>query len=131
MHFMTIAFICVFVNLCITAFWFSPRMFGEIWAKDADLDLQKFKSSNGKILVFTAFCYLATSLTMYSIIQWAGVETVSDGAMIGFLVGIGILSMGIMIPYLWESRPPRLFMMTAICQVMNLSATGALTSYLV
>ncbi len=132
MYFMIVCLIATVVAMAFGAFWYSPRIMGGTWAALSGVvcDQQK-KNGCCKTMAITFLATFAMSLTLYSIIMWAGAATPKSGALIGLLTGSGFASMAVLIPYLWEGRNPKLFLITAIQQILMFMLMGAIIAKLV
>ena len=132
MYFMIVCVIATFAAMAFSAFWYAPKVMGNTWQKLSGVkcDGQK-KGDCIKTMSITFLAYLAIALTLYSVIMWAGAATPKSGALIGLLTGSGFASMAVLVPYLWEGRNPRLFLMTAVNHILTFMLMGALIAKLV
>lgn len=129
-NFMMIVFLAVFGAMSFSAFWYSPKIFGNAWMKLTGARPAHTKDTR-KMMLFTFFAHFAIALTLYTIIIWAGAITVKAGMIVGLWVGLGLSSMTLLIPYLWENRPVGLFMMTAGLTVCNTVFMSAIMAHLI
>lgn len=132
MYFLIVCVIATFAAMAFSAFWYAPKVMGDTWAKLSGVVCDPNKKGECcKTMGFTFLAYLAISLTLYSVIMWAGAATPKSGALIGLLTGSGFGSMAVLVPYLWEGRNPKLFLITAIQLIIVFMLMGAIIAKLV
>lgn len=115
-NFMAIVFAGVAAAMVFGAVWYAPGVFGRAWMKLAGLGPSAEKGM-GKRLLITFFAHSATATTLFTILMWAGANSVVDGLLLGLWLGFGLTCMALLVPHLWEGRPVRLFAITAGCGV--------------
>lgn len=132
MYFLVVCTLASLAGMAFGAFWHSPKIMGNTWAKLAGVNCDSQKKGDCiKMMGITFLAQMAMALTLYSIIMWAGAATPRAGMLIGLLVGSGIASMSVLVPYLWEGRSPRLFLVTTINQIIIFMLMGAIIAKLV
>ena len=117
MHFLLISAVCAVSAAIIGGLWYSPQVFGKTWAKLADVDL-KDKSGAAVRMLYSFLANIALAVTLYSIAEWSQAYGVRSGMVMGILLGFGVVMMSMMLPYMWEKRSPKLFMINASYQVI-------------
>lgn len=129
-NFMVIITLAVMGAMAFSAFWYSPKIFGNTWMKLTGVSSTSSRDFK-KMMLFTCFAYFAIALTLFTIILWAGANTVKSGVIVGLWMGLGLSSMTLLIPYLWEGRSPKLFLITAGITVCNSVFMSAIIAHLV
>lgn len=126
-NFMTIIGLAVLGAMALSAFWYSPKIFGNTWVK---LSGGGDGKGTGAMMLYTAFAYTAIALTLFVILCWAEAVTAKEGVIVGLWVGLGLSSMNLLIPSMWEGRAPRLFLITAGITVANTVFMAAIMAHL-
>jgi hypothetical protein len=96
--------VCAVINLAIGALWYSPALFFQAWAKEAEITEEKGKNAKPARNFFIAF---VMSLVMsYNLAFFLGSPEITwkAGALYGFLTGFGWVSLSIGILAVFESR---------------------------
>jgi hypothetical protein len=121
-----IALILVVVaNTVIGALWYSPLLFGKIWIKAANLDLENFDKDGAKIgYMLTMVAALVTGYVLTLLIQLLETPTIFSGAIIGFLAGTGIAAARELSPTFFESRNMTLYYISAGYHIVALTVMG-------
>jgi hypothetical protein len=111
-NFMMIVFAGVVAAMIFGALWYSPKVFGNEWMKLSGVSAAAARNAKRSMLI-TFFANFAIAMTLFTILNWAGANTTLRGAAVGIWIGCGLSGMSLLIPYLWEGRPIRLFLITA------------------
>ena len=112
LSFIVIIGTAVLATMAFSAFWYAPQIFGNSWM--ALSGVNPVASRDGrKMMLFTFFANIATALTLYIVLLWAGAQTAKDGLVVGVWIGSGLTSMTLLISYLWEGKPMKLFLIVA------------------
>lgn len=129
LQFLTIVLIATVAAMAFSAFWYSPRIFGNAWMRLAGIPATHAQDGR-KMMVFTFFAYIALAMTLFMILTWAGAVTWRAGLLVGFWVGCGVSCMSVLVPYLWEGRALRLFLITAGNIVLAVTLMSTLMAHL-
>jgi hypothetical protein len=129
-NFMIIVFIGVTVSMIFSALWYSPRIFGNEWMKLANVNPSAGQTVKRRMLI-TFFANFAVAMTLFTILNWAGAASALTGAAVGIWIGSGIAGMSLLIPYLWEGRPVRLFLITAGNMILSIIIMCGVMAHLI
>lgn len=121
--------VAVAANLAFSAFWYAPRIFGNDWMR-----LSNIKPSHARdfrsMMAYHVFAAAAMAMTLLIILIWARAYSAEAGLVVGVWTGCGLSAMSILIPYLWEGRPARLFMIVAGNNLCNVVLMATLMAHL-
>ena len=92
--------------------WYSPLLFGQIWARENKLGEQDLKKGAARIFGFSLLWSLVMSLNLAMFLN-DGKTTTSWGAIAGFLAGFGWIAMAIFIIGLFERKSTRYMLINA------------------
>jgi len=130
-NFMLIVTIAVIAAMLLRYAWFSPKAFGPEWMKLAHVSKAAIEKDKHNRFMITCFAYFAIATTLFTIINWSGARNAADGALVGIWIGCGIAGISMMLPFLWEGRPIRLFVITAGHQVVSIIAMSMLMAHMI
>lgn len=123
----------VFCMMAFSAFWYAPRIFGNSWVELAHIPASAARHTRSMML-FTFFANIAQAATLYIVHTIGQIADAQGGFIIGVWLGCGLTAMSVLIPYLWEGRPIKLFLIVGghnLCAVILMSALmGALRGQL-
>jgi hypothetical protein len=117
--------LCVVANMVIGAFWYSPLLFANKWMAALGKNREDFNKEGANLGYFISL--LAAVVTAYVLslfIQLLDSVTIFDGAIIGFLSGLGIAAMRELSPTFFESRNFTLFYISAGYHIVSLTVMG-------
>jgi hypothetical protein len=129
-NFMVIVFIAVAAAMVCGAVWYAPGVFGNAWMRLANVSPAAAQETKKRMLI-TFFAYAAVATTLFTILVWAEAKTALQGVMLGLWLGFGLTGMSLLIPYLWEGRPVKLFLITAGNAVCSLTIMCAVMAHLI
>ena len=129
-NFMVIVGLAVMGAMALSAFWYSPKIFGDKWMRLTGVSMSSCKDAKGMML-YTCFAYFAIALTLFTIIIWAGASTAKEGIVVGLWVGLGLSAMTLLIPCLWEGKPSKLFLINGGITVLNTVFMSAIMAHLI
>lgn len=129
-NFMIIVFVGVTASMIFSSFWYSPKIFGDEWMKLANVNPSAAQNVKRRMLI-TFFANFAVAMTLFTILNWAGANSTLTGAAAGIWIGSGIAGMTLLIPYLWEGRPIRLFLITAGNMISSIIIMCAVMAHLI
>ncbi len=122
--------IAAVVAFLISAIWYSPILFGTEWmalSGCTDKDVSNAKSKG--VITFYIVQFIVT-LVMFIVLgfamNFAGVDTTSDGAIIGILAWLGFIFPGHVGALMWERRPVKLVLINTVCSLLTLVVGGAI-----
>lgn len=108
--------------------WYSPPVFGRIWKRhvrfDADQDTNMF-AIFGPAFILTFVIGLV--MAAFRPAEIAGVQ---EGALMGLVLGFGLVATSLGVNYLFARRSMTLYLIDAIYLVLTLTVFGALIATL-
>lgn len=116
MHFLVICLICAIAAMVIGMVWYSKPVFGKTWSELSGVDKDD-KSGCFLIMIYSMLANMALAVTLYSVALWSNAYGLKSGFFMGVLIGFGIVMISMMMPYIWEKKSPRLFLINAGHQV--------------
>jgi hypothetical protein len=117
--------LAVVANGVIGALWYSPLLFGNHWIKSMGKKKEDFDKSGANIgYMLTMIAAIITALTLTFLINLLDVVTVSSGALIGFLTGLGIAAMRELSPTFFEGRKMSLYFISISYHIVSLTVMG-------
>ena len=118
------------------AIWFGPKTFYPIWMRARGIQSGQLDSNQNKpVLLFggTILGVLTQTLTLALVInslQQAGTEIgVSDGAVIGFALGVGIAMFASLSHRLFGGDTLKVWLIETANDALNLTVAGAIIAY--
>jgi len=119
------------------AIWFGPKTFYPIWMKARGIQSGQLNSNQNKpVLLFggTILGVLVQTLTLAVVInslQQAGAEIgVSEGAGIGFALGVGMAMFASLSHRLFGGETLKVWLIETANDALNLTVAGAIIAYL-
>lgn len=117
--------LAVIANTVIGALWYSPVLFANVWMKSlgkTEEELHKSSANVGYVLTMVASVLSAIVLSL--LIQLLDHITIGGGALIGFLVGLGIAAARELSPTFFEGRKLTLFFISSGYHIVSLTIMG-------
>jgi hypothetical protein len=109
-----------------SAIWYSIPPLSKAWAKAAGVDT----SGDGPPLVMlfipTLIGYFITTIVMGLLVAGVGAETMSDGIVLGVVLGIGFGMVGALVNQVYESKGGSYFLINGINAVIAFAIVGAI-----
>ena len=130
MELLTIAIVGAAAAQAMNMFWYSPKVLGDAWMKEAGLKQKDCKDCGKKGLV-TFITNFATAVTLILILNWAGAVSAKAGFVVGAWVSMGILATTLACMNLWEGRSIRYFMITGGNAVLSIILMSTLMAELI
>ncbi len=115
------------VNVVIGSLWFSPLLFARGWMAGIGKTAEQVEKDFSPLKIVGAFAgALFSALTLAWLIDLATASTLFKGALLGFAVGVGLLSANNGVHYLMEGRPRRLFAISNGFDLVTLAVAGGI-----
>lgn len=112
-------------SFMIGGLWYSPALFSKIWQRETHLSDDNIKSANMPRIFSLAF--LASLVIAFCLAAFIGTDAgVGEGALYGFLAGIGWVAMAMGINDLFEQRSLKLYLINAGYHTVSFTAMGAI-----
>ncbi len=112
------------VAFLVGGLWYSPVLFGKVWARENKLSDEDLRSGN-VALVFGGSFVLALIMSL-NLAAFIGPAGVGFATMAGFAAGFGWVAAGMGITYLFERRSRTLFFVDAGYHVVTMTLMGAI-----
>ena len=121
-------FVASLSGYVLGAFWYSPFGFGQSWLELVVLKEEELTDPI-KPMIFTFFSALIKSFTLALVILAFGAKTFVDGATIGLLVGIGLISTSMFSDYMFGRWNLKLFLIQAGYRVCFVTLAGGILGF--
>jgi hypothetical protein len=129
-------FIAFFVSFISGAIWFGPKTFYPIWMKArGNASGQLTTSQNKPVLLFggTIIGVLIQTLTVALVVTSLGRNNanfgVSDGALVGFVLGVGLAMFASLSHRLFGGENLKVWIIETANDAINLTIAGAIITY--
>ena len=129
-------FIAFFVSFISGAIWFGPKTFYPIWMKArGNASGQLTTSQNKPVLLFggTIIGVLIQTLTVALVVTSLGRNNanfgVSDGALVGFVLGVGLAMFASLSHRLFGGENLKVWIIETANDAINLTIAGAIIAY--
>ena len=99
-------------NFLIGGLWYSPIMFGNVWAKENKLQEEDLKKGQARIFGFSLLWSFVMSFNLGMFLNDKNTTT-SWGLIAGFLAGFGWIAMSIFIIGLFERKSTKYMLINA------------------
>lgn len=117
------------ISMIVGMAWYSPRVFGSVWAKSAGMTAEAIEEGKGagmgRIIGFAFVNALVTALVLQIFILAMGADSWQIGAQIGVLVWLGFLLTAGVSRILWERKPLAWLWVTAGHDLISFALMGA------
>ena len=130
-NFMLVVLVAVIASMALRYAWFSDHAFGTEWLKLAHVSKSALAKDASNRMMITCFAYFAMATTLFTLLNWTGTKTAADGFLVGVWIGGGVAGMSLLLPFLWEGRNIRLFLITAGHQLASIVLMCALMAYMI
>lgn len=122
--------LAVLANMIIGALWYSPLLFAKVWMKSLGKTMEELQQSGNPNIGYglTTLAGIISAIVLSLFIQLLDPVTVSGGAFIGFLAGLGIASARELSPTFFEGRKYTLFFISAGYHIVSLTIMGIIIS---
>lgn len=107
--------------------WYSPVLFGKKWltlVEKPEADLRRAGTPVNYVLVFVA--ELITAWVLAQAISWAGATDAVSGAVVGFLLWLGLAGATTFMTYTFSARPRALWLIDTAYTLVAFIIGGAI-----
>jgi hypothetical protein len=110
------------------ALWYSPLLFAKPWMSAMGKTMEEIKqgSSPAKAMGISAITALTTIYILAVFVKNVGADTLMEGAMIGFLLTLGLIATSQLATVLFEGRNHRLYVIYLAYQFVGLMLAGGI-----
>lgn len=117
----------VIVYIGIGALWYSPKVFFKPWAKEVKISMDSInKTMQQQAMMGSVIAAFITGWVLWVFITKLGVQTPIYGAFVGFMIGVGFITMAIATNFLYENKSPKLLAITAGHHIVAITIMGAI-----
>lgn len=114
-------------NMALGAFWYSPMLFGPLWAKQLGLNLEQI-SPNKKQYVLALVVALVTSWILAYLVEITHSTTAYSGGTIGFICWLGFIATTHLSGVIWAKKPLIVYFIDVSCLLVVLTLNGAIVA---
>lgn len=79
-------------NMVLGALWYSPMLFGNLWAKKMGKPIEEMKGKEKTGYGVAAVAALVMAYVLAHVVNYAGASTIADGAITGAWVWLGFVA---------------------------------------
>ena len=102
--------------------WYSPKVFGKIWMKLANV---KKPESDSKSMLLAFFSTLLSAFVLSLLIAYLGFG-VAEALILAFLLWLGFIATTTLGNFLWEGKPIKLYLLNNGYSLLNLLVMSAI-----
>ena len=129
-HFYQINYLAVFVAMIvhqiIGSLWYSSFLFGNLWVKEAKIDLSQVNKSEAmKGFLYSAILSVIVYFLIAILIDVSGAYSPGKGIFIGLIAGV-IVALMTATNYIYESRSFKLFLITSLYPLISFATGGGI-----
>ena len=108
------------------AIWYIPPVMGRRWAAAGGIELPEDTNPDPKVFVLTLLAYLVAAAVTGMLAVATGTESAGEGALLGFLVGVGYALTAAAVSALYDRKPEPFawFWINGVFNVVGLTAVG-------
>ena len=117
------------VSYVLGALWYSPMLFGNVWAKLSGMDKKMGHVSKKSMNIAYAGTFVTTLITAFvlsRVIALTGMNTLTEGIVIGLLVWVGFFATTQFGKVLWEQMPLKVYLINSGHYLVSLLIMGAI-----
>jgi len=109
-----------------SAIWYSIPPLSKAWAKAAGVDTSGEGPPLALLFIPTLIGYFITTVVIGLLVAGVGTETVSDGIILGVVLGIGFGMVGALVNQVYESKGSSYFLINGINAVIAYGIVAAI-----
>lgn len=114
------------INMGVGALWYSPALFGKVWAKLIGKKMEEMGENAGPSYTIAALGALLQSYILAHFVQYAAADTATEGMVTGFWLWLGFVAVVTAVNAVFEGRPWKLWKINAGYFLVVLLINGAL-----
>lgn len=116
------------LNIGLGMLWYSPALFGTLWAKAHRFDQSSLKPTAlhyiGAIIVS-----FATVAVFYGLLHWFNLTQISEGIKFAFWLWLGFIATTHFSGVIWAQKPLTAYLIDTAFQFVSFIMMGAILSY--
>lgn len=118
--------VAAIVSMVLGMLWFSPTVFGKIWAKEAGKDIEEMTggSPGSYLAAFVGAIVVAYILAVFE--GYASVVTTTEGLTVAFYAWLGFVVATSLTQIIWEGRSKKLYAINNGYQLISLLVMGVI-----
>jgi hypothetical protein len=109
-----------------SAIWYSIPPLSKAWANAAGVDTTGDGPPLALLFIPTLIGYFVTTVVIGLLVAGVGAETVSDGIVLGVVLGIGFGMVGALVNQVYESKGSAYFLINGLNAVIAFAIVGAI-----
>jgi len=109
-----------------SAIWYSIPPLSKAWANAAGVDTTGDGPPLALLFIPTLIGYFVTTVVIGLLVAGVGAETVSDGIVLGVVLGIGFGMVGALVNQVYESKGSAYFLINGLNAVIAFVIVGAI-----
>ena len=118
------------VNMIIGALWYSPVLFGNLWARLSGMDKKSMDKAKhkgmGKLYAAAFISTFVMAFVLAHFIDYTESTTVSDGMQAGFWIWLGFIATVSLGGVLWENKPIKVWVLNNAYNLFGLLVMGSI-----
>ncbi len=119
--------VAAIASYIIGSLWYSPVLFGKVWAYYMGLTPEKMKASGmGKTYVGSFITTLVMAYVLAHFIILGGAGNVAAGAQIAFWIWLGFVATVAMGSIFWENKAKKLYLINVGYSLVSLVVMGVI-----
>jgi hypothetical protein len=109
-----------------SAIWYSIPPLSQAWAKAAGVDATGDGPPLALLFIPTLIGYFVTTMVIGLLVAGVGAETVSDGIILGVVLGVGFGMVGALVNQVYEGKGSGYFLINGLNAVIAFAIVGAI-----
>ena len=100
--------VAALAGMFLGAFWYSPVAFGDAWMRALGKSKEELVNP-GPAMGGSAFSCVVSAVALALLVDGLGLSSAGDGAVLGLIVGVGVLSTAMLSDHLFAGTPWTLY----------------------
>lgn len=120
--------VAAIIQMIIGAFWYSPKVFGEIWANEMNVDCHECKVKIGQYGAMFAVS-LITAWVLSLFVHWMNMQNVAQGAVMGFFIWLGFVATNQLSGVIWGKLPIKIYVINVTYLLLSLVVMSSILAF--
>jgi hypothetical protein len=117
--------VATIVNCILGMLWYSPRLFGTVWAKEHSFEPSSLKATPWHFISAIAVSFV-TVYFFALLIHWIGIVKITEGVKLGIIVWTGFIATTHFSGVIWARKPWMVYVIDASFQLVSMIIMGAI-----